>query len=278
MRILPLFSDIRRSDVFTCRLIAAGFSLVQYRNVTIPGGMARVHEPTVVITDRTTLEASSGGYARLIEELDPQCVVALVGADMTDRIAAWGAGAQVCVYDDLDLQELVAALGALGRKLAGMPLKAGAMCRESETQLQYRDTWHLENEDLTLVTPTGAVIDVSPYEGYFLQLLIANHDRVVMAHDGLWLGRPRRLVKLKTLRSLLCRLRRKVKRHGWNLPIRNIYGCGYSFVLGNQPQSGPNVIMQPAGEVVDGHPRLSSDRYEVNDAVKRHSSFSMTLR
>jgi DNA-binding response OmpR family regulator len=161
-------------------------------------------------------------------------VVALVGDDPAERMAAWEAGAQACIARNVDFQALTAALRSFGKTLSALPFNRGTVPVKTEglpgsALLHYRDAWRLDNDDRALIAPAGTRLPLSPCEGHFLRHLIERPGEVVNAEQGLWLGEPSRLVKLTTLRSLLCRLRRKVRSQGWELPVRNYYGSGYVF-------------------------------------------------
>ena len=81
----------------------------------------------------------------------------------------------------------------------------------------------------TLLTPTGARLDLTEVERACFQCLLGNPRRELLREE---LMATRQGTNLRTLNVAICRLRRKVRHLNARLPLHTVHGAGYVF-LGN---------------------------------------------
>jgi DNA-binding response OmpR family regulator len=229
MRILSISTDVHLTDSLACRLMAEGIAVMHCQDAPTLRNLQALTDLTAIVTDSRSLSHDDGLIAA-IHDLKCPCVVVLVGEALQDRAAAWAVGAHVCVSRDIDLDELASGLSALGHKQEnGTAVNGGGFALGAAVNADGRESWRLIDGGLTLLAPTGARIGLSHTEGDFLDLLMSNRGRTVNTRGGIRLGAQERIMAEKTLRTMICRLRRKVARYGLDAPIRSVYGSGYSF-------------------------------------------------
>jgi DNA-binding response OmpR family regulator len=238
VRILSLSTNVCRSTLLAARLAEMGMVVVHCPDASSWQGFASLDDVAAVVTDSEAVRRDPAALKLLVQRLDYPFVMALVGEESSDRLAAWSVGAHLCLSRHTEVGQLAHALRALLDTHDGPP---GARAytpggRRGDGAIAHGGglhEWTLTETGPTLVSPTGVHIKLSYTEHDFLDILMSHHGEVVSTRDGLQLqGRRggKRLVMSGTLAMLVCRLRRKVARHGLDLPVRSVYGCGYSFI------------------------------------------------
>ncbi|MEK8027942.1 response regulator transcription factor [Pseudaquabacterium rugosum] len=150
-------------------------------------------------------------------------VMVMAAASPAARRTWLEAGADDIVGKPFDIDEVVARLGALHRRLSGGPLVEGPRCGPLSMDA-LSGMFYLDGELLVL----------SPRERGFLRALLVRpgfvvpRDRLVRAVFG---DAP----APGALDVLTCRLRRKLQ--GGGVRLRTVRGCGYLVEAQPQPQS-----------------------------------------
>lgn len=231
MQILFLSEELDRPKVLAARLAGSGIDVVRRGTKALDEVVLPDHIVAIVVDSRAVGKDYKHALS-CIGRSSSQFVIALVGDDEGERSAAWGAGVNVCLSRDIDVAELAAALQVLATKRirADPPnVRDGFVPAGNDG----RGVWRLGGDGVTLIAPTGVKIVLSPREGYFIELLMAHHGSAVDTRDGLQLRGPGATRKWflgrRTVPMVVCRLRRKLARLGLELPVRTIYGVGYSF-------------------------------------------------
>lgn len=143
------------------------------------------------------------------------------------RVAGFVAGADQYFVKPIDIQELLAAIEALWRRLS-----AGSGAVPPKTNLQYTSsTWHLDKSNALLIAPDGQKLLLSERELGFLSVLLANPGVVVSKaalHEHLFPDSDE--IETHRIDVILSRLRQKVEtQFALPLPVRTIFGKGFAF-------------------------------------------------
>jgi DNA-binding response OmpR family regulator len=204
MRVLSFSSSTQRSDALACRLMSRRMAVVHCDPEWGVAPLQASREVSVVLIESELLRSGGTQLEHRMRTLPCAIVIALIGQEPADRLAAWSAGAHITVRRDLPLNALAGALAAFGNARAP---QAGI-----------------------------APLNLNYQEREFLELLIARQGGVLHTRCGLSLspgpGRRRRVVAHRTLSTMLCRLRRKFDQVGVELPVRCVHGRGFLLVSG----------------------------------------------
>lgn len=143
---------------------------------------------------------------------------------VTDRVEGLDSGADAYLVKDVDLREIEATVRSVLRRVPAATLATGPISGEAP--------WRLDVEQWHIAAPNSTEIRLTASELAFLRQLIAQGG--VVRRDDLVGALPapdRASDHGRNLNALVRRLRRKVEQEaGLDLPVRMVYGVGYSFI------------------------------------------------
>lgn len=93
----------------------------------------------------------------------------------------------------------------------------------------FYSTWRLIDGGWRLLSPGGAVINLTYSEKFFLSCFVGQADKRI-AREQLLEQNAIQNQSSRAVDSLISRLRRKASEQGFILPIKSIHGWGYSFI------------------------------------------------
>ncbi len=162
----------------------------------------------------------------------PVVMVTAKGAD-ADRVLGLDLGADEYLPKPFGRRELLARVRAvLRRSRAPVPEAGGTSVRAAPPRLFRFDGWTVDLARRELVSPAGAVVDLSGAE-YDLLLAFLEHPQRVLARDRiLELARGRLADPFdRSVDVLVSRLRRKIEGgEGAAAVIKTVRGAGYIFL------------------------------------------------
>jgi two-component system, OmpR family, response regulator len=143
----------------------------------------------------------------------------------TDRVVGLELGADDYIPKPFGTRELVARVRAVLRR---PPLAEGQ--RKDGTGLVRFDGWSLNLPRRELLSPTGAIVDLTGAEFDLLVALCDNAQRVIARERLIELSRARLGDSSdRSVDVLVSRLRRKLSGSGKEAPILTVRGIGYMF-------------------------------------------------
>ncbi|MDR3517446.1 MAG: response regulator transcription factor [Azospirillaceae bacterium] len=143
-------------------------------------------------------------------------IILTARSDVGDRVLALQGGADVYLSKPVDMQELVATIGALWRRLR----------HSTPVEIQ----WVLDPLGYWLTSPDGDKIALSPQESLLLSALAQQPDGADRVDIIRALGETPELYDPRRLEALVSRLRRKLKAAGEDGEVlRARRGSGYLF-------------------------------------------------
>ncbi|NJC41707.1 DNA-binding response OmpR family regulator [Brevundimonas alba] len=178
----------------------------------------RSPEPDVLILTAKVLDS---GLSLLIQKIgrqaSPYLIVLLEEGDVVDRIVALELGADDFLQHPVDPREVLARAKRLLRR--GAQRSTGLLANDNGSEAG--EPWVLNVVSRLLRSPAGAVCGLSRGDIQLIDSLTNPAGVLAMNMDS---------TEANNLRVSVSRLRRKFRRNsGQDLPIRNIWGQGYTF-------------------------------------------------
>lgn len=161
----------------------------------------------------------------------PVVMVTAKGAE-ADRVLGLDLGADDYLPKPFGRRELLARVRAvLRRSRTPAPSADGASAHAAPPRLCRFEGWTIDLARRELVSPAGAVVDLSGAE-YDLLLAFLEHPQRVLARDRiLELARGRLADPFdRSVDVLVSRLRRKIESEGGTAMIKTVRGAGYIFL------------------------------------------------
>ena len=232
-----LSDDNARRAAAAPRLAAYGYRV---RACARPEQLYRLHERHGV---RLVLLAVSPAQvyavASRLRAADP--LVGIVAASnfrgFEGRVRAMQCGADVCLPREVQVEELVAVLHAVGRRVgvaAVPPVGAVPAAAEPGPAAGRRadGKWRLLSQGWVLADPHGMQMSLTTSERDLMLLLLARPGRKVERAELLQAcagAGVREGVSGRALDVMISRLRTKARRLGMALPLRSVFRQGYMF-------------------------------------------------
>lgn len=108
-------------------------------------------------------------------------------------------------------------------------LDKAVLASKKEAENTHPHTWRLADEGWSLISSSGASIDLTHSEKFFLECFVGQVDKRI-SREELLAQTAIKTHNSRAIDSLVSRLRRKANDEGLSLPIKSIHGWGYSFV------------------------------------------------
>lgn len=162
-------------------------------------------------------------------------LVMLTGlASPADRVGGLEIGADAYLVKTATLREIEATVRSVLRRLPTTAVGPVGVPPPFET-----GGWRLQRTDWILEAPNAARIDLTATELAFLETLLAKPGQACSRADLISaLRRPSMRFNERNLDEVVRRLRRKAEQaSGMTIPIRVVYGIGYSFIGDANPAS-----------------------------------------
>lgn len=217
--------------------------------------------PDVIVLDVRLPDGHGFALAREIQaRYGTGCgLVMLTGLSAPcDRVGGLESGADAYLVKHTTLREIEATVRSVLRRLPASELvreaapATGERPVDSSTRKHAETTgeWQLVRSEWALRTPNGASIALTSTEVAFLGAMLAKPGSTCSRADLIAaLDRPSMRFNERNLDEVVRRLRRKVEQgSGMKIPIRVVYGTGYSFTGGTEsgpPQIDRNAIAMP---------------------------------
>ena len=164
--------------------------------------------------------------ARHLRELPDLTVIIVSARDaLDDRLAGLNAGADRYLVKPVNLAELAANIGSIGRR--SVPHKSAT----ERTRELRAGAWHLAKQDWRLTEPDGKTVELTAREFLLLNCLFEAQGATVSkrAIADKIIG-PRIFNSDERLDVMLARLRKKcLSTLGQALPIKTVHQVGYAF-------------------------------------------------
>ncbi len=142
-------------------------------------------------------------------------IIATARGELNDRLLGLNAGADAYLVKPVALEEMVAVVHSVARRLTATALPL----------------WRLNPVSWLLESPDGATVKLTRSETVLLKALAASPGETV-ARDPLIrsLGHQPAAYDLRRMEILIRRLRNKVReKTGRELPVETVHGIGYAF-------------------------------------------------
>jgi len=160
-------------------------------------------------------------------------VMASARGAVHDRVEALQEGADAYMVKPIHIDELIATVRTLGRRVRAMMPKAAVapLVPAPPASSPSSPRWRLAEGDWVLCDPAGRTLKLTTTERAFLACLLREDGKVV-SREALFIGMavaphdndPKRLD------VIVSRLRRKAMQAGLRLPLHAVRGAGFQFV------------------------------------------------
>jgi DNA-binding response OmpR family regulator len=160
-------------------------------------------------------------------------VMASARGAVHDRVEALQEGADAYMVKPIHIDELIATVRTLGRRVRAMMPKAAVapFVPAPPASSLSSPRWRLAEGDWVLCDPAGRTLKLTTTERAFLACLLREDGKVV-SREALFIGMavaphdndPKRLD------VIVSRLRRKAMQAGLRLPLHAVRGAGFQFV------------------------------------------------
>jgi two-component system, OmpR family, response regulator len=160
-------------------------------------------------------------------------LVMLTGlATPADRVDGLEIGADAYLVKTATLREIEATVRSVLRRLPSTTIEPEVVTPPFEA-----GGWRLLRADWTLESPNSARITLTSTEVAFLEILLTKPGQACSRTELISaLRRPSMRFNERNLDEVVRRLRRKVEQDsGLTIPIRVVYGIGYSFIGDTKP-------------------------------------------
>jgi len=224
-------------DIRICRLLKRYLEQEGYSVDTAVDGASmwdclKRHQPKLIILDLMLPDTDGLTLARKLREGPNVGIIMLTGKhDPVDTIVGLEIGADDYVTKPFDNRELLARIRSVLRRYADVPDNgSNTQTPRGDSTLVF-DGWQLRLDSYELVSPDGAVCNLSNHEFRLLQILVQN-SRTVLSRDQIlqklarrnWVPDDRSVdVAVSKLRKLI-----EVDTSQPKL-IRTVRGVGYQF-------------------------------------------------
>lgn len=179
--------------------------------------------PDIVLLDVNLPDGNGFDLARDLRTRSTCGIVMLtMRSAADDRVEGLESGADAYLVKHASLREIEATLRSVQRRLdGGRPVVPEASA----------ETWLFQPMLWQLITPGGAIVKLTGSEVSFLTALIERAGKPCPRDEIVrMLARPSLRIEDRSIDALVRRLRRKIAEiSGGDVPIKMVYGVGYSF-------------------------------------------------
>ena len=185
--------------------------------------LAEQGTPDIVLLDVNLPDGNGFDLARELRTRSTCGIVMLtMRSAADDRVEGLESGADAYLVKHASLREIEATLRSVQRRLESTKPVAAEPAA---------DTWLFQPVLWQLLTPTGAVVKLTGSEVAFLTALIERAGKPCPRDEIVrMLARPSLRIEDRSIDALVRRLRRKIAEiSGGDVPIKMVYGVGYSF-------------------------------------------------
>ncbi|MBX3453891.1 MAG: response regulator transcription factor [Ferrovibrio sp.] len=186
--------------------------------------LAEQGTPDIVLLDVNLPDGNGFDLARDLRARSTCGIVMLtMRSAADDRVEGLESGADAYLVKHASLREIDATLRSVQRRLEST--------RPAAVAEPAADTWQFQPVLWQLLTPGGAVVKLTGSEVAFLTALIERAGKPCPRDEIVrMLARPSLRIEDRSIDALVRRLRRKIAEvAGGDVPIKMVYGVGYSF-------------------------------------------------
>lgn len=187
-------------------------------------GLAEQGIPDIVLLDVNLPDGNGFDLARELRTRSTCGIVMLtMRSAADDRVEGLESGADAYLVKHASLREIEATLRSVQRRL-----DAGRNAAPAEPSAE---TWLFQPMLWQLIAPGGAIVKLTGSEVSFLTALIERAGKPCPRDEIVrMLARPSLRIEDRSIDALVRRLRRKIAEiSGGDVPIKMVYGVGYSF-------------------------------------------------